>query len=333
MRAMVVTQFGSAEVLNLTDLPDPTPGEHDLLVEVHGAAVNPVDYKIRRGAFAEGRTLPFVLGYDVSGVVCATPATAGQPFQVGDEIYASPSVVRDGANAEYVCVDARTAAAKPKSLDHAHAAALPLVTLTAWEALYERAAIQRGETVLIHAGGGGVGHIAIQLAKRRRCRVLATAGRDETIDLCRRLGADVVIDYTTEDFADQVRRETAGQGCHVVFDCVGGEVFDHSLECVAVNGRMVTIVGTGSVDALRKLFVKNATLHFEFMGAPTVYGIHPGKQGEILRSAAALVDRGELRVHVSRIFDLAELAEGHRLQETGHVTGKIAVRVKSLEEA
>lgn len=327
MRAMVVSQFGGPEVLELREVAEPAPGEHDLLIEVHCAALNPVDFKIRRGAFGEGRTLPIIPGYDVSGVVRACGSKA-EGFNVGDEIYASPSLIRDGADAPFVCVDARTAAPKPRSLDHAHAAALPLVTLTAWEALYERAQIQAGETVLIHAGGGGVGHVATQLAKSRGCRVLTTAGREQTIDLSRSLGADVVIDYTQDDFTDQVKHETAGQGCAVVFDCVGGEVFDRSLGCVAVNGRMLTIVGTGSVDALRKLFVRNASLHFEFMGAPTIYGIRPQKQGRILRAAAALVDRGQLRVHVSRTLDLPDLAEGHRLQETGHVTGKIAVRVR-----
>jgi len=230
-----------------------------------------------------------------------------------------------------VCVDARTAAPKPASVDHIHAAALPLVTLTAWEALLLRARIEQGETVLIHAGGGGVGHIAIQLAKLQGCRVLTTASRDESIDLCRRLGADVVIDYSKEDFVQRVQQETHGGGCPVVFDTVGSQTFDRSLDCVAVNGRLITAVGTPSAEIAQKLFRKNATLHFEFMGAPTVYGVRPESQGEILEAAARLVDKGELKPHVSRVIHLEELAEGHRLQESGHVTGKIVVLVKRVK--
>lgn len=328
MRAMVVTQFGPPEVLKLQDMPQPRPAPNDLLLEVHSAALNPVDYKIRRGAFREGRTLPFIPGYDVSGVVREI-GSAASGFTMGDEVYASPSLIRNGADAEYVCVDARTVAHKPASLDHIHAAALPLVTLTVWEALLLRARIDKGETALIHAGGGGVGHIAIQLAKVHGCRVLTTASRDESLVLCRRLGADVVIDYAREDFVQRVQQETNGGGCPVVFDAVGGQTFDRSLDCVAVNGRLITVVGTPSAEIAQKLFCKNATLYFEFMGAPTVYGVRPESQGEILRAAAKLVEEGKLKPHVSRIIDLEELAEGHRLQESGHVTGKIVVRVKA----
>jgi NADPH2:quinone reductase len=225
-------------------------------------------------------------------------------------------------------VDARTAAHKPRALDHLEAAALPLVTLTVWEGLLLRARIQPGETVLVHAGAGGVGHIAIQLAKLHGGRVLATAGRDESIELCKKLGADTVINYGTEDFVQRALQETAGRGCPVILDAVGSRTFDRSLDCVAVNGRVVTVVGTPSPEIPQKLFRKNATLFFEFMGAPTFYGVRPESQGEILRAAARLVDEGKLQPHVSRTIGLAELAEGHRLQESGHVTGKIVVRVK-----
>jgi NADPH2:quinone reductase len=254
---------------------------------------------------------------------------AVRDFKIDDAVYASPSIIRNGADAEYVCVDARTAAHKPASLDHIQSAALPLVSLTAWEALLLRAQIQKGETVLIHAGGGGVGHIAIQLAKLHGCRVLTTASRDESIRLCRQLGADAVINYSEEDFVQRVERETERRGCPVVFDAVGGQTFDRSLDCVAVNGRLITIVGTPSPEIPRKLFRKNATLYFEFVGAPTVYGVHPERQGEILRAVAKLVDGGQLKPHVGRVFALDELAEAHRFQESGHVTGKIVVRVKA----
>jgi NADPH:quinone reductase len=252
-----------------------------------------------------------------------------QGFKIGDSVYASPSLIRDGGNAEFVCVDARTAAHKPAALDYLQAAALPLVTLTAWEAFLLRAQIRAGEVVLIHAGGGGVGHVAVQLAKQQGCRVLATASRDESVELCRRLGADVIINYAKEDFVERVRQETGGQGAPVIFDTVGDKVFDRSLDCIAVNGRLITCVGTPSPHIAPKLFRRNATLYFEFMGTPTVYGVRPESQGEILSAAAKLVDEGKLKPHVSRVFGLEELPEAHRLQESGHVTGKLVVRVKA----
>lgn len=327
MRAVALTEFGEASVLTAHDLPAPTPGEHDLLIEVHACGLNPIDFKVRRGALAKGRPMPIILGFDVSGVVRGM-GSAVNGFRVGDEVYAAPSLVRNGANAEFVCVDARTVALKPKSLDHVHAATLPLVTITAWEALLQRARIQRGETVLVHAGGGGVGHVAIQLAKLHGCRVLTTASSAESLALCKELGADVVINYRETDFVERVKQETGGRGCQVVFDTVGGETFDRSLDCVAADGRLITCVGTPSEKIAAKLFRLNATLIFEFMGAVGVYGVRPESHGEILRAAAKLVDEGKLKPHVSRVLAFEEIAEGHRLLEAGHVTGKLVVKVK-----
>ena len=326
MRAMTINSFGGSEVLSLQDVPDPRPGDHDLLIEVRAAALNPIDFKIRKGAFAKGRPFPIILGFDVSGVVRAAGSKA-QGFSTADEVYASPSLVRNGSNAELVCVDARTAAPKPRSIDHEQAAALPLVTITAWEALYERAQLAAGRDVLVQGGGGGVGHVAVQLAKQRGCRVLATASRDDSTALCRACGADVVIDYTKEDIVERVLAETDGKGCPVVFDCVGDKVFDLSTRCVAVNGQMVTCAGSGNGDSMRELFTRNASLHFEFMGAPTMYGIEPERQGRILCEAAGLVDAGDLKPHVCRVVKLEDLADGHQLQESGHAAGKIVVRM------
>jgi NADPH2:quinone reductase len=324
---MVLNEVGPPEVLQLADVPRPEPGEHDLLVEVHACALNPVDFKIRRGAFAKNRPQPGILGFDVSGVVRGV-GKAVNGFLEGDEVYAAPSLVRNGANAEWVCVDARMAARKPATLDHVQAAALPLVTITAWEALLLRARVQQGETVLIHAGGGGVGHVALQLAKWHGCRVLTTASRPETIDLCRQFGADVVINYQAEDFVERVKAETGGRGCPVVFDTVGGETFTRSLDCVPVDGRLITCVGTPSDKIPQKLFRLSATLIFEFMGAPGVFGVRQAGHGEILAAAAALADDGKLRPHVGRVLKFEEIPEGHRLLEGGHVTGKLVVRVR-----
>ena len=328
MRATIVPEFGGPDVLKLQDMPVPVAGENDLLVEVHACGLNPIDFKVRRGALAKGRQMPIILGFDVSGVVREV-GKAVSGFQVGDEIYAAPSLARHGANAEFVCVDGRMAALKPKTLDHAHSAALPLVTITAWEAFLQRAKIQPGETILIHAGGGGVGHIAIQLAKLHGCRVLTTASSAASIELCRQCGADVIINYRDSDFVERVKQETNARGCPVILDAVGGETFNYSLDCLAPDGRLITCVGTPSDRIPQKLFRLSATLIFEFMGAPGIYGIRPESHGNILRSAAQLVDEGKLKPHVSRVLAFEQIAEGHRLLEDGHVTGKLVVQVKA----
>jgi len=327
MRALVANGHGGAEVLELrADHPDPVPQPHDLLIEVHACALNPVDTKIRMGALGE-REAPFVLGFDVSGVVRALGPDVTD-FDVGDEVYAAPSLIRDGACADLVCVDARLAARKPRRIDHVHAAALPLVTLTAWESLFDRCRLGTDEVVLIHAGAGGVGHVALQLAKQRGARVLTTAGRPETQALCREFGADVVIDYREIDFVAAVMEETQGLGCAVVFDTVGGDVFDRSLDCVAVNGRMATIVFNESTCITPKLFAKSATLHFEFMGVPGIHGVGRDRHAEILRLAAEFADMMTLRPHVGRVISLDEVAAAHADLEAGRSIGKTVVQLK-----
>ncbi|MCE9591436.1 MAG: zinc-binding dehydrogenase [Planctomycetes bacterium] len=327
MRAMVMTAYGAPEVLQFREMPEPVLRDDDVLIEVHATAMNPIDYKVRAKPYGGPRDLPCILGFDVSGVIRALGRNA-RHLKVGDSVFASPSLARNGADAELVAVDWRTVAHTPRTLDHVNAAALPLAVLTAWESLHKRAGIHPGQTVLIHAGAGGVGHLAVQLAKLHGCRVITTAGMPETIDLCRELGADVVINHTKEDFVKRVSEETATAGCPVVFDTVGGEVFDRSLECVGLNGRIVTIVYNESAKIVPLLFRKNATLHCEFMGVPTVYGVNPESQGEILRTVAELVDAGRLAPHVGKVMELKDLPQAHREQETGRTIGKTVVRVK-----
>ena len=328
MKAALIHQFGGPEVIAMGESPEPQPRPDDLLIEVCAAGLNPVDTKIRTNGLGRPRPFPFIPGYDVSGVVRSVGANVKQ-FRIGDEVYASPSLIRNGANAELVCVDGRTAALKPQTLTHVQAAALPLVALTAWESLHTRSKIHTGETVLIHAGAGGVGHIAVQLAKLHDCRVITTASRTESIDMCKQLGADVIIDYAQEDFVERVNEETDGKGCAMVLDGVGGKVFDRSLDCVAVNGRLVSIVYTPSDRIVQALFRKNVTVHFEFMGVPTIHGINPEIQGEILRTVAELVDAGKLNVHIHQTYPLEELADAHTCQQTQHVRGKVVIAIKS----
>jgi NADPH2:quinone reductase len=329
MRAMVQREHGAPEVLHPEELPEPALRDTDVLVEVHATSVNPVDTKVRARATTP-RDFPLVLGYDVSGIVMRCGPAATQ-WQAGDAIFAAPHLFRPGANAQLVAVDARSAARKPATLDHASAAVLPLVSQTAWEALHLRARIQPGQTVLIHAGAGGVGHIAVQLAKLHGCRVLTTAGRDGSLAFCRDvLRADEVIDYRAGNVVEQVKSLTGGKGVPVAFDTVGGDVFVQCLDSVAVNGHVVTILG-GSTDLRQRgqsLLYRNVTISYEFMGIPTAYEIEPERPGHILAIIAKLADTGALRPEVRHRFPLARLADAHRQVETGHTIGKVAVTVK-----
>ena len=325
MRAICFDKFGGPEVLKVADVPEPQVRPGDVLIEVHAAALNPVDTKIRSGGHGQ-LPLPIIPGYDVSGVVQGVGADV-TGFGIGDEVYASPNLRRPGSHAQRVAVDARTVAPKPRTLDHVHAAALPLVTITAWESLYDRADVRPDETVLVQAGAGGVGHVAVQLAAARGCRVLTTAGREESIALCRQLGADLVIDYKKQDVLEQVMIETQDHGCDVVFDTVGGDVLVQCMDALAVNGRLVGIVLTRTDQIYDKLFRKNATLHLEFMGVPTIFEIHPENQGRILREAAALVDAGKLRPHIHDIIGLQDIPRAHGEQAEHHTCGKRVVKL------
>src|SRR4051812_30468898 len=289
MKAMVLREYGAPDVLHFEDVPEPVLRDTDLLVEVHATSVNPVDTKVRARASVP-REFPVILGYDVSGVVVRCGARAAQ-WKPGDEIFAAANLFRAGANAEFVALDARSAAGKPASLEHARAAGLPLVSQTAWEALHLRARIQPGQTVLIHAGAGGVGHIAVQLAKLHGCRVITTAGRPESLAFCRDvLRADEVIDYRDTDVVERVKALTDGKGVPVAFDTVGGDTLLKCIDCAAVNGQVVTILGANTGDRGQTMLYRNISLHYEFMGIPTAHEIEPDRPGSILAGIARLVE-------------------------------------------
>lgn len=330
MRAMTVTKYGGPEVLKLADVPKPEPGDDDVLIEVHAAGMNPVDFKIRQAPRWGEREFPFILGYDCSGVIAACGKNV-RGFRAGEAVYCSPAISRDGSNAEFVCVDYRLVSPKPESLDHVQAAGVPLALLTAWESLHDHGHIAKGDTVLVHAGGGGVGHFGVQLAKLAGARVITTASRPETIDLCRKLGADVVINHREEDVVERVKKETSDAKCDIVFDTVGGEVFDESIKCVGLFGRLVTIVpgfSAESAEKINSLFAKSASLHLEYMGLPGMFGVARERQAGVLRNVAQMLDAGELKVHVSETFPLEKLADAHELQASGKAIGKIVVTVK-----
>lgn len=314
MKAMVVQAFGEADVLAEAELPRPQAGPGQLLVRVLATSVNPVDYKIRRsGAWARVRP-PAVIGYDAAGVVEEVgPGVTG--FAPGAKVFYTPHIFgRPGTYAEYHAVDADIAVQKPAGLTFLEAASLPLAGGTAWDAIVRLAAVKPGEAVLVHAGAGGVGSLAVQLARAAGARVLATA-RAENAELVRSLGADVVIDYRAEDFARAALRETAGRGVEVAFDTVGGDTLARTIPAMRPYGRMVTCVSsTGDLSAA---LMRNLTVHFEFLE----------RARSKMEALETLAERGQLRPVIDSVLPLSRVADAHRKIEGGGMRGKIVLRV------
>lgn len=338
MQAQVIRAFGEPEVLKLETLPRPAPGPGEVLVRQRATSVNPVDYKFRRYGPAAAPALPGVLGADVAGEVVAIGAGV-TAFAVGDAVYGSAGGVRDlpGAYAEYINADARLLARKPAKLDWRETAALPLVSITAWEGLVDRARVQPGDRVLVLGGAGGVGHIAVQIAKARGAHVTATVSSDSKAALVRDLGADEVVNYREETVAAYRQRLTGGVGFDVVFDAVGGDNLNIALQAARLNGQVVTIVAMQQYD-LSPLHLNGLSLHVVMMLIPMlhdpVYRIDQHHQlnrahhGAILREIAKLADAGRLRpVLDTRRFALADMADAHRHLESGAAVGKVVVDI------
>ena len=264
------------------------------------------------------------MGFDVCGTVVEIGSNVKE-FSIGDLIAASPNVFKPGANAEYVQVDSRTAAKVPANVEGECAAVLPLVGITAWESLYDRAKIQKGQVLLIHAGAGGVGHLAIQLAKDSGCEVITTASRKESIELCYELGADAVINYKKSNFVDEVLRITENKGCDAAFDFVGEDVLNKSLECVKMNGQVVTITPSRVLKKGTSFLVKNLTIHYEFMGVATAFGIDIQSQGKKLQKLINMVSNDWLKPYIGNRFSISQLSSAHKIQESGETIGKILI--------
>jgi NADPH:quinone reductase-like Zn-dependent oxidoreductase len=306
MSAVRITAHGNPDVMRVESVPRPIAGPEEVLVRVYAAAVNPVDTQIRAepSGFA---SLPYIPGFDVSGVVVEI-GDGVTGTTIGDSVFAMLDLERGGGYAEYVIVKQTELAAKPARVSHAEAASLPLVALTAWQALFETADLQPGQTVLIHAGAGGVGTSAVQLAKWRGARVIATAS-ERNHDFLRSLGADVVIDYRTQRFED------IAQDVDVVLDPIGGETQLRSLETLRDGGILVSLVG----------LMREARPPARNVRAT---GILVRPDAEQLVRIAELVVSGDLRPVVSHRFGLHEVAAAHRQSETGRTRGKIILTVR-----
>lgn len=328
MKAQILHRFGSVENFRLEEVPAPEPKPGYLRIAVKATSVNPVDTKIRRAGPPWAPDLPAPLGFDVAGMVDAV-GDGVTGFAVGDAVYGCAGSVRGetGADAEYMLADARFLARKPATLDFRQAAALPLVTITAWEALFDRARIEPGQTVLVHGGAGGVGHIAVQLAASHGARVFATVSSDEKAWIARDLGAEATINYRGEMVESYVRRLTGGAGFDVVLDATGGSDPEPSFQAARLNGQVVTIVSEYRAD-LGTMHRKGLSLHVVFMLIPLIHGIGRARHGEILRLAGELVDAGRLRPLLDpERFALADLARAHTKLESGKAVGKLVIDV------
>lgn len=333
MKALLMTAAGGTEVLQLRDIPKPVlPSPHHIRVKLAAAGVNPVDTKLRAKPAYHPDKLPAILGCDGAGIVDEI-GSAVTRFKVGDEVFFCNGGLGDepGCYAEFTALHEDCCAAKPANLSLQDAAALPLVLITAWEALVERAHLQAGQTILIHAAAGGVGHVALQLAHHLGARIAVTVGDDKKAGLAHGLGAEKIINYREQDFVQETLDWTEGRGVDVIFDTVGGTTFLRSLDAARIGGKVVSILATAMTQAdVQKARLRNLTLGFELMLTPQVMHLHDARvrQRKILEQGAVLVEQGHLGVLVTHKLPLAQAAEAHRLLEAGGMIGKIVLTME-----
>lgn len=329
MKAIYFDKGGSADVLQLGDFPPPGEcGKNQVLVRIKAIGINPIDCKIRAAPERFPVAFPVIPGCDGAGIV-AIAGSQVRNFKPGDEVYFSQPGFnnRQGTYAEYALVDAGLLALKPRALSFEQAAAAPLVFITAWEALYDRARISSGQTVLIHAGAGGVGHAAIQLAKLAGAQVITTVSSEEKAKLAKRLGADLIIHYHTQDVIAEVLRWTDGNGVDIAFDTVGPEVLQSCFHCVKPYGDVVTILQSAPDTDWSEARKRNVRFSLELMLTPVLLELDDAKQhqGEILRHCAALFNENKITVEIARTFALQDAATAQRFLEQNHPAGKLVL--------
>lgn len=312
MRAVVIREFGAPEVLRVEEMPRPAPGNGEVLVKVHAVGINPVDWKTRQAGGilkALGIPLPYVLGWDVSGVIAEVGDGAGD-YTVGQAVYGMVRFPKMGsAYAEYVAAPVTDISLKPASIDHIHAAAVPLVALTAWQALFEFAQLAPGQRILVQGAAGGVGHFAVQLAKWRGAHVFGTASAANGAYL-REIGVDEVIDYRAVQFEEVVH------DADVVFETVNAANAGRDLSVIKPGGVLVSIAGLPEADVLSRYDVRVE----QFLVRP---------EANQLAEIARLIDAGVVKPHVDAVFPLAEASQAHARGELGHTRGKIVLSVES----
>ncbi len=324
MKATVIREFGSASQFSVEDIGVRELKSGEIKINVKATSVNPVDLKIRSGvAEAFAPEFPAVLHGDVAGVV--EEVYEGSHFEVGDEVYACAGGVLglSGALCEHMIVDQKLVAKKPTSLSMKEAAALPLVSITAWEALVDRMDVQPGQNVLIHGATGGVGHVAIQLAKALGAIVYTTASTRNKMEIGKDLGADYAINYKETSVEEYVNEYTDGKGFDIVFDTVGGDNMEKSFQAVKNGGQVACIVGSGEHD-ITPLYVKSATYHGVLMLIPMLTNEGREHHGEILSRVAHMVDHGAIKpILDEEIFKFSTIGDAHARLESGKTIGKV----------
>jgi len=327
MKAQVITGFGGPEVFREMLIPRPQVLPGHVLIRVAATSVNPADCKIRSGISpASPSSFPAVLHGDVAGIV-EEVGEGVTKFRRGDEVFGCAGGVRGtgGALADYMLADARLIARKPPNLTMAEAAALPLVSITAWEGLFERARIEPGQTVLVHGGTGGVGHIAVQLAKHAGAKVYTTVSSKEKMEIAMKLGADAAILYTKTAVDEYVSKYTDGNGFDVVFDTVGGNNLALSFAAAALNGTVISI-STRSVQDLTPVHNKGLSLHGVFMLIPLLHNVRREKHGDILSRLSELAAEGKIKPLLDPAsYDFSRVGEAHRHLESGRAIGKVTL--------
>lgn len=328
MRAILMTAAGGPEVLQLAEIPEPSLSRPtQVKVRLRAAGVNPIDTKLRaRGVFFPD-ALPSILGCDGAGEVVEAGAESG--LAPGDRVAfchgglgAAP-----GNYAEYTVIEADETALIPDGVSFEQAAALPLVLITSWESLHDRARLRPGQTLLVIGGSGGVGHVAIQLAKKAGAHVLATVGTSEKAEFVRGLGADEPILYGEHSMSETAMRLTGGRGADVVFDTVGGALFNEGIACAAYAGDMVTLLEPPADAPWKEARNRNLRIGFDLMLTPMLRDLPEARahQVDILRQGLEMLAEGHLRVHVGAVLPLVEAAEAHRRIGSGHTQGKIVL--------
>lgn len=331
MKAVLMRDKGSIDVLQFSDITEPEISTAtEVKIRIKAAAINPIDTKVRQNRmFYPEQSLPIVLGCDGAGEIIETGDEVIN-FKTGDEVwFCNGGLGKEQGNyAEYTVIDSRWLAFKPNNIDFKQAAAMPLVLITAWGALFEKGQLQANETVLIHAGAGGVGHVAIQLAKIKGATVITTVSSKEKAELAISLGADHVINYSQNNFVDEVNRLTNDKGVDLLIDTVGSEVFKQSIAATAYCGRLITLLDPGEVE-LADARMKNLLIGFELMLTPMLkqLDVARDKQIQILNQCRLWVEQDELKVLISDVLSLQQVAEAHQKIEQGSVTGKIVIEI------
>lgn len=315
MKAIAIKQFGDLDQLKLMDLPIPQPLPNEVQIKVSYAGINPVDWKICFGLFKTRlpHEFPIILGWDVSGIISQVGAEV-KNFRQGDEVFAylRKPHIKDGSFAEFVCFDAQHVVKKPESLSFAQAAAIPLVALTAWQSLLEVAKLKSGETILIHAGAGGVGGIAIEIAHHNKAKVITTA-HEKNHAYVKQLGADIAIDYTKQNFTKEVKK-LYPKGVDVVLDCVGNDVYEASYQVIAPQGRLVSICVPPDEAKAKKFNIQS-------------FYVFVRPEGKQLQQISQLFDNKTFISPEIQEFRLEEAKEALELLKEGHVRGKLVLKV------